>query len=136
MRGYLDPMAMMNDFMGIFFIVFGAIKLINWSGFAQAYKIYDIIAQRSTTYAYIYPLIELGLGLAYLTGWQPIFTNTATFAIMLISALGVFLSLGKGVDIMCACLGTVFKLPMTYVTLAEDLLMAGMAGYMLVKLVA
>jgi hypothetical protein len=31
----------------------------------------------------------------------------------------------------CACLGTVFKLPMTYVTVVEDLLMVAMAAVML-----
>jgi hypothetical protein len=52
---------------------------------------------------------------------------------MLISALGVANELRKKQTIMCACLGTVFKIPMTYVTLFEDLLMASMALYMLVK---
>ena len=34
---------------------------------------------------------------------------------------------------MCACLGVVFKIPMTYVTLTEDLLMGTMAFVMLIK---
>ena len=34
--------------------------------------------------------------------------------------------------IQCACLGTVFNLPMSYVTLTEDLLMVAMAGAMLI----
>jgi hypothetical protein len=51
---------------------------------------------------------------------------------MLVSAAGVARELWKGREIMCACLGVVFKIPMTYVTLLEDLLMAAMAGFMLV----
>jgi hypothetical protein len=31
----------------------------------------------------------------------------------------------------CACLGAVFNLPMSTITLVEDLLMVGMAGAML-----
>lgn len=134
MRGYLSPDDIMNDFMGAFFIVFGAFKVINWAGFTEAYQQYDLLAQRSIAYAYAYPLIELGLGAAYLARWQPIFTNSITLVVMLVGALGVFVELSKGKEIMCACLGVVFKLPMTYVTLLEDLLMAGMAGYMLTKL--
>jgi hypothetical protein len=34
-------------------------------------------------------------------------------------------------EIQCACLGTVFKLPMTTVTIVEDLLMVVMAAAML-----
>lgn len=127
-------MGAMNDFMAGFFIVFGAFKIINLPGFVTAYKTYDLLAQQSTAYAYAYPFIELALGCAYLFRWYPIATNTITFAIMLISAIGVGLELAKGRDIMCACLGVVFKLPMTYVTLFEDLLMAGMAFGMLLHL--
>lgn len=133
-RGALDPISVMNDFMGAFFILFGALKVINWNGFVEAYKMYDVVAQRSTAYAYAYPLIELGLGIAYLTRWQPIITNSVTLVVMLVSALGVFIELSKGKEVMCACLGVVFKLPMTYVTLLEDILMASMAGYMLTQL--
>jgi hypothetical protein len=38
--------------------------------------------------------------------------------------------------IQCACLGTFFKLPMTQVTLFEDLLMVGMATVGAVTLVS
>ena len=94
---------------------------------------YDVVAKQSTAYAYAYPLIELGLGVAYLSRFQPVITNSVTLVVMLISALGVFIELSQGKEIMCACLGVVFKVPMTYVTLLEDLLMASMAGYMLLQ---
>lgn len=121
----------MRDFMGSFFIIFGSFKLINWKGFVESYQMYDIIAQRSTLYAYAYPLIEIALGIAYFTQWQPTATNLITLFIMVISAYGVALELQKDRPIPCACLGVVFKLPMTYVTLLEDLLMAFMALVML-----
>jgi hypothetical protein len=124
-------MTAMNDFMASFFIVFGSFKLVNWKGFVESYKMYDVIAQRSTLYAYAYPLIEIALGIAYFTGWQPITTNLITLFVMVISAYGVALELQKDRPIPCACLGVVFKLPMTYVTLLEDLVMACMALIML-----
>lgn len=136
MRSSTDLMAIMNDFMGAFFIIFGTFKIINWAGFAEAYKQYDLIAKRSIGYSYAYPLIELSLGIAYLTRWQPLAINSITLIIMLISSLGVLIELSKGKTITCACLGVVFKVPMTYVTLLEDLLMAGMAGYMIITLLA
>jgi hypothetical protein len=49
-----------------------------------------------------------------------------------IGAIGVYIKLLKKEEIPCACLGTVFKVPMIWVTLAEDLLMVAMAVIMLI----
>ncbi len=117
----------MNDFMAGFFLVFGGFKLLKLSAFAEAYTTYDIIAKRSIWYAYAYPFIEIFLGLAYLFRFNLPLTNSITAIVMAISAIGVGIELAKNKEIMCACLGTVFKIPMTYVTLLEDLLMLGMA---------
>ncbi len=124
----------MSDFMAGFFLVFSFFKLLNLSGFAQAYRGYDLIAAKSAAYAWTYPFIELALGVAYLTRWQPQVTHWATLAVMLVSAAGVLNALRKRQLIECACLGTVFKLPMSKVTLIEDLSMALMSLAMLVTL--
>lgn len=121
----------MNDFMAGFFLVFSFFKLLNLSAFAQAYRAYDLIAAKSHAYAYAYPFIELALGFAFLVRWNPIATNWITLAIMLVSTVGVLNALRKRQLIECACLGTVFKLPMSKVTLIEDLSMAAMAALML-----
>jgi len=121
----------MRDFMGSFFLVFGAFKVINLRGFVTAYQTYDLLAKRVVLYAYLYPFLELLLGVSYFAGWNSFVTNVATFGLMSFSALGVFNELRQGKEFMCACLGVVFKIPMTYVTLLEDLLMAVMALIML-----
>ncbi len=122
-----DLHSAMNDFMAGFFLVFGAFKLLNLSAFAGAYSIYDIIAKRSAIYPYLYPFIEIALGIAYLFRLFPTATNLITLIVMILSSIGVAQELAQKRTIECACLGTVFKIPMTYVTLFEDLLMAGMA---------
>lgn len=122
----------LSDFMAAFFLIFGFFKIINWPQFVQAYREYDLLAQKSIAYAYAYPLIEIGLGILYLFRLFPVFTNVVTLIIMCISSLGVLVALRKNDKIVCACLGAVFKLPMTYVSLLEDLLMAVMALVMLV----
>jgi len=129
-----DLMFAARIFMAGFFLVFGLLKLIKLKAFAEAYQMYDVLASRSILYAYLYPFIELGLGFAYAFNFQPTITQWVTVMVMLFSALGVYLQLRKGEKIICACLGTVFKVPMTWVTLFEDLLMAAMAGYMLIVL--
>lgn len=123
----------MRIFMAVFFLVFGAFKMSKLADFAQAYAEYDLIAKRFFAYGYMYPFVEASLGLAYLLNVMPLLVNSITFALMCVSALGVLQKLLKKEQIMCACLGTVFKIPMTYVTLAEDLLMAAMALIMLGK---
>lgn len=118
-------------FMASFFLVFGFFKLVNLSQFAEAYAMYDIIAKRAFWYGYLYPFIEIGLGIAYLLNWRPKLVNAFTLCLMIICSIGVFIELHKGHKIVCACLGTVFKLPMTYVTLLEDVMTAVMAAIML-----
>lgn len=130
-----DLMFGMRIFMSGFFLIFGAFKLIKWKGFVKAYKEYDVLAKRSTFYAYIYPLIEIGLGLAYFFAFNLLLTNILTVIIMLIGSYGVWLKLKQKEEIPCACLGVVFKLPMTKVTLFEDLLMAAMAFVMIFFLI-
>lgn len=125
-------MHFMNNFMAGFFIVFSFFKFLNLKAFAESYAMYDLLAMKIPTYGFIYPFIELGLGLAYLTSFQPQFTNWATVIIMGFSSIGVIQSVVDKRKIRCACLGTVFNLPMSTVTIIEDLLMVGMAILMLI----
>lgn len=136
MSGGFDVMRAMQNFMGGFFVVFSFFKMLDLTGFVNSFQSYDILAKRSHTFGYLYPFIELGLGMAYLTGVFPIATNATTFVIMLIGILGVSQALLAKRKIQCACLGTVFNLPMSKVTFIEDGLMALMAAVMLFQLTA
>ena len=121
----------MSRFMGGFFLAFAFFKLLDVRAFADAYAGYDVIAGRWRAYGYAYPFLELLLGAAYLSGFQPTATNAVTLAVMSVGTVGVVRTLLAGRKIRCACLGAVFNLPMSYVTLAEDALMAAMAAVML-----
>ena len=120
-------MHFMSDFMGGFFVVFAYFKILDLQGFAGTYQTYDIVAKRFPAYAKIYPFIELILGVLYLSRIAPLATNIITAAVMLIGAIGVIQSVRNKRRIQCACLGTVFNLPMSTVTIVEDLSMAAMA---------
>ncbi|MDX2198748.1 MAG: cation transporter [Phycisphaerae bacterium] len=122
---------LMSGFMGGFFLVFSFFKLLDLRGFSTSYSTYDLIAAAWPTWGYVYPFIELTLGVAYVTGALPWLTNTATLGLMLVGAAGVLKALLRKRRIRCACLGTVLKLPLTQVTLAEDIVMAVMAAAML-----
>ena len=124
--------AWMMNFMAGFFLVFSFFKLLNVKAFASSYAMYDLLAMRWQNYGLIYPFIELALGLAYVLHWQPTITNSATLIVMTFSSLGVIRSVLNKQKIRCACLGSVFNLPMSTITIIEDLTMAAMAAWMLI----
>ena len=121
----------MMHFMAGFFLVFSFFKLLDIRGFADSYAMYDLLAMRWKGYGLLYPFIELGLGLGYVLHWQPRLVNTLTLAVMLFSSIGVIRAVSNRQKIQCACLGSVFNLPMSTVTIIEDLTMALMAGFSL-----
>lgn len=133
--GGFDAARAMRHFMAGFFLVFSFFKLLDVPAFAMSYSSYDILARRWLGYGYVYPFLELALGAAYLAYFQPGLTNVATLVVMGVSTIGVVQSLLARRKIRCACLGAVFNLPMSYVTLTEDLLMVGMAASMLATIV-
>ncbi len=126
-RQVFSYQSIMIDFMAGFFLVFGAFKLIKLSAFAEAYAMYDEIAKRVRAYGYIYPFVEIALGLAFLLRYEIVAVAWITLALMIINSFGAYSGIRDKKVLMCACLGTVFKLPMSYVSLGEDLLMAAMA---------
>ena len=129
--GNFDGTLWMRHFMAGFFIVFSFFKLLNLRGFAESYAMYDIVAGRWRAWGYVYPFVELGLGLAYLTNVAPFWTNVATIVVLGVSAIGVIRSVLSKQKIRCACLGDVFNLPMSTVTIVEDVGMVTMAALML-----
>jgi cation transport ATPase len=134
-RGYFDWHTWMQNFMAGFFLVFSFFKLLNLKGFAESYSSYDIIAKKWMGWGYVYAFIELALGIAYMVGFNPILTNGVTFLVMSISIIGVLQSVLNKRKIQCACLGAVFNLPMSTITIIEDALMIGMSGVMLLSLI-
>ncbi len=134
-NGPFDPMRAMGHFMAGFFLVFSFFKLLDLRAFADAYGSYDVVAAKWPSYGFVYPFIELALGAAYVVRAAPMTTNAVTLVVMGVSTVGVVKALAARRKIRCACLGTVFNLPMSVVTLVEDGLMLAMAGAMLVWLI-
>lgn len=128
-----DWMQWMRNFMAGFFLVFSFFKLLNLKGFVESYVMYDVLAKRFPGWAYIYAFLELGLGIAYLVNFNPLLTNWVTLIVMSLSIIGVFQTVLNKKQIRCACLGAVFNLPMSTVTIIEDALMIAMSAIMLLK---
>ncbi|MCW3118019.1 MAG: Heavy metal transporter [Chitinophagaceae bacterium] len=127
-------MRWMNHFMAGFFLVFSFFKLLNLKGFAESYRMYDIVAKKWNGWGYVYAFTELALGVAFLTAFNPVLTNIVTFMVMAVSIIGILQTVFNQRKIKCACLGAVFNLPMSTVTIIEDALMIGMSGVMLLTM--
>ncbi len=122
----------MHFFMGLFLCKFALLKLFNPRGFADGFQMYDLVAKKFSGYAYLYPFIELGLGLSYLSFVYPVVTYVITILVMGTGAIGVIRALRQGLDVRCACMGTVLDVPLSTVTLSEDIGMGIMACWMLI----
>jgi len=132
---HFDIMQWMTHFMAGFFLVFSFFKMLNLKGFAESYVMYDVLAKRIAVWAYVYAFVELGLGFAYLIDFSPLVTNSVALIVMSISIIGVLQSILNKKKIQCACLGAVFNLPMSTVTIIEDALMILMSGFMIIHLI-
>ncbi|MEI8124352.1 MAG: MauE/DoxX family redox-associated membrane protein [Parachlamydiaceae bacterium] len=125
----------MHFFMGLFLSQFAMLKLFHISDFVHGFQKYDLVAKKSVYYAYAYPFIELGLGLAYLSFVYPFAIYVITIVVMSIGAIGVIRALKAGLDVRCACMGTVLDVPLSTVTLSEDISMITMAIFMLLSII-
>lgn len=125
-------MLFMRIFMAGFFLSFSFFKLINLKDFAESYSMYDVVAKKFKSWGYIYAFLEFGLGVAFVVNFNPLVTNWVTLVVMSISIIGVLQSVFNKKKISCACLGAVFNLPMSTLTIIEDLLMIVMSAAMLI----
>jgi copper chaperone CopZ len=125
-------MGWMMGFMAGFYIVFGAFKLLDVPAFARSYAQYDVIAKHIPAWGYVYPFVEMALGFGFLFWLDMQILSWIALVLSVVGAIGVIQANMSKQTIECACLGTVFKLPMSVVTVIENLGMAAMAAWMLV----
>ena len=117
----------MLDFMGLFYIIFSFFKILDIKGFSMSFRMYDPFAKKAPIYAYIYPFIEVLLGIMFLTRFKVNIALILTVLVLGVTTIGVTQTLINNRDIKCACLGTTLNLPMTEATFIENALMIIMA---------
>jgi cation transport ATPase len=125
----------MLDFMGLFYTVFSFFKLLDLRGFSESFRMYDPLAKAISTYGWVYPFVEVALGLMFLMRFQIEIALVVTLVILSITTVGVTKTLFNKESIQCACLGTVLKLPMTKATFIENSIMIVMAIIVLTKMI-
>lgn len=123
-------------FISISMVLLGLQKLQDVERFATMFLNYDLLAQRWVRYGFIYPFVETGAGLLMMAG---VLTWLSAPAALFVATIGAF-SVFKAVyidkrELKCACVGGDSKVPLGFVSLTENLMMIGMAVWMLWKLV-
>ncbi|MEM1273278.1 MAG: glutaredoxin [Pseudomonadota bacterium] len=121
-------------FISISMVLLGLQKLQDIERFATMFLSYDLLAQRWVRYGYIYPFVETGAGLLMMAGVLTWLSAPAALIVAGIGAVSVF----KAVyidrrELKCACVGGDSKVPLGFVSLTENLMMVGMAIWMLSK---
>lgn len=121
-------------FISIAMVLLGLQKLQDIEKFATMFLNYDLLAQKWVRYGYVYPFIETAAGLMMMMG---VLTWLSAPAALFIAGIGA-ISVIKAVyidkrEIKCACLGD-SRVPLGFVSLVENLMMIGMALWMLLSL--
>jgi glutaredoxin len=123
-------------FISVSMILLGMQKIRDIESFTTMFLNYDLLARRWVPYAYVYPWVETGAGIL-MTGM--LLTWLSAPAALFIATVGA-ISVFKAVyidkrELKCACLGGNSNVPLGFVSLTENLMMMGMAIFMLLHIV-
>ena len=123
-------------FISITMVLLALMKLRDVESFSTMFLNYDVLAKRWVPYGYIYPYAELTAGLLMFAG---ILSYVSIPLALFIGGIGTW-SVFKAVyiekrELKCACVGCDTNVPLGFVSLTENLMMVGMAVWMLVILV-
>ena len=116
-------------FVGSLLLVFGGLKLISFESFLEVFPRYDPLAARFKWYSYIYPLVEVLLGIFYILDLAPGARYVVTFITVAFGLIGMITNLNiQGPSTKNTWFGNVFKLPMSTAILFEDAIIAVLAA--------
>lgn len=142
-----------HAWMGVFYIIVALLKLRDINGFVDAFVKYDVISSRYRYYGYVYPFLELVLGVMMITNIMmqsslpqqqslllifildsriPLVSSIILMMITTIGACRMLMNKPKQ-KIRCACMGVHYAdLPMSTISIFENAVMMVMSIYCLV----
>ncbi|MGY6695535.1 MAG: MauE/DoxX family redox-associated membrane protein [Roseinatronobacter sp.] len=132
--GALMTIAAAEWFIAISMCLLALQKLKDIESFSTMFLNCDLLAQRWVRYGYIYPFGEGLAGILMVAGALMWVSVPVALFIGTVGAISVF----KAVyidkrELKCACVGGDSKVPLGFVSLTENLMMIGMALWMLFK---
>jgi glutaredoxin len=119
-------------FIAVAMCILAMLKLQDVEKFSTMFLNYDLLARRWVPYGYIYPFAELGAGVLMLAGVLTWLSAPVALFIGGIGAVSVFKAVYVDKrELKCACVGGSSNVPLGFVSLTENLMMIGMAVWML-----
>ncbi|WP_269518534.1 glutaredoxin [Alteromonas sp. BMJM2] len=127
-----SPEQVIMSFIGITMVLLAMQKLQDLVAFSNQFITYDLFAMRHVRYAYFYPFAEAYAGLGMLASFPAYLVAPISLCIGTVGAISVV----KAVyidkrELKCACVGGNSNLPLGFISLTENLAMAGAGVYML-----
>ncbi|MCH9634557.1 MAG: hypothetical protein S4CHLAM7_13100 [Chlamydiae bacterium] len=122
-------MTVMVNFSGMFFLFLATLKFWDLKGFSEGFRKYDLLAKRNTAYSYIYPFLEFSIALCYLGQFIVPFVAIFTAILTFFGLIGVLQAIRNNSDLKCACMGTKLDLPLSVVSVVENVGMGVMAVF-------
>lgn len=108
------------------------LKLRDVESFSSMFLNYDLLAKHWVPYAYVYPWAELLAGVLMAAGALHVVSIPVALFIGTIGAVSVIKAVYVDKrELKCACVGGDTNVPLGFVSLSENLLMVGMALWML-----
>lgn len=135
--GELLTMRTAQWFIAFSMVVLALLKLQNVETFSAMFLNYDLLARRWVAYSYIYPFAEALAGLLMIAGALTWVSAPLALFIGTVGAVSVFKAIYVDRrDLKCACVGGSSNVPLGFISLTENLMMIGMAGWMTVDALA
>ena len=120
-------------FMGYALAMLAMLKLMDVGAFATSFIKYDLLSQRWPAYARVYPGLELLVALGFLADQAALATGWLGFLLGVSGMVSVYKAVViDKLALNCACVGGHSKAPLSVVSFAENLMMAGMGLALLV----
>jgi glutaredoxin len=119
-------------FIAFSMVVLALLKLQNVETFSAMFLNYDLLAKRWVPYSYVYPYAEGLAGVLMISGAIRWISVPVALFIGTIGAVSVFKAVyidRRGLK--CACVGGSSNVPLGFISLTENLMMIGMAIWML-----
>ncbi len=109
-------------------------KIRDVESFSTMFLNYDLLARRVVRYGYVYPWAEGVAGVLMLAGVLTWFAAPVALFIGTVGAVSVIKAVYVDKrELKCACMGGDSNVPLGFVSLTENLMMAGMGAWMLVR---
>ena len=119
-------------FIALSMVVLALLKLQNVETFSAMFLNYDLLARRWVPYGYVYPYAEGLAGVLMISGALKWISIPVALFIGTIGAVSVFKAVYVDKrELKCACVGGSSNVPLGFISLTENLMMIGMALWML-----